>query len=295
MLEKLKSKKLMAVLLVLIIAAGTAITAYAIAAKDVVATVNGEKITKDDLYQVLSKQYGSSVIKTLINNKIIEQEAEKENVKINEKDVKKELNKFIEEYGGEDTFNAALEQSGLTLADFKTDIRNYLKVKEILSPKIKITDKEMKEYFEENKDDYKQQEQVEASHILVDTEEKAKEIKAKLDKGEDFATLAKENSTDTASAEDGGKLGYFGKGEMTEEFEKAAFAMKSGEISEPVKTDYGYHIIKVTGKKEEKEANFKDVKDEIKEVLFDEKLNTEYATWLEKKNKSYKIKNTFES
>ncbi|WP_050615080.1 peptidylprolyl isomerase [Bacillus testis] len=295
MLEKLKSKKLMAVLLVLIIAAGTAITAYAIAAKDVVATVNGEKITKDDLYQVLSKQYGSSVIKTLINNKIIEQEAEKENVKINEKDVKKELNKFIEEYGGEDTFNAALEQSGLTLADFKTDIRNYLKVKEILSPKIKITDKEMKEYFEENKDDYKQPEQVEASHILVDTEEKAKEIKAKLDKGEDFATLAKENSTDTASAEDGGKLGYFGKGEMTEEFEKAAFAMKSGEISEPVKTDYGYHIIKVTGKKEEKEANFKDVKDEIKEVLFDEKLNTEYATWLEKKNKSYKIKNTFES
>ncbi|MFS0781866.1 peptidylprolyl isomerase [Bacillus sp. 1P06AnD] len=294
MLEKLKKKKVIASILVVVIVAVTIVTGYGISQKNVVASVNGQKITKNDLYDVLSKQYGSNAVTTLINNKIIEQEADKKNVKVDEKEVKKELNTFIKQYGGEDSFNAALTQSGLTLDDFKNDIRNYLKVKQILGPSIKITDKEMKAYYEENKDSFKQQAQVKASHILVDSETEAKKLEEKIKSGEDFATLAKENSTDTASAKDGGNLGYFGTGEMTEAFEKAAFAMKVGEVSQPVKTDYGYHIIKVTGKKEAKQKSYDEVKDQIKDTLFEDKLNTEYSTWLEKKNKSAKIKNTFD-
>ena len=295
MSEKPKNKKALwmsiatIVVIVIAVAVGMAVTK-----QDVVASVDGEKIKKDEVYDILAAQYGSSVVNTLINNKVIELEAEKEKVKVTEKEIQAELDSFIESYGGEETFNAALEQSGITLEYFKTDIENFLKVEKILKPSIKITEDEMKEYFEENKDSYAQEEQVQASHILVEDEKTAKEIEKKLADGEDFAELAKEYSTDTASAENGGELGYFGSGEMVEEFEKVAFSTPVGEISDPVKTDYGYHIIKVTDKKEAKEAVYEDNKKAVEQALFDEKLNEEYPTWLEKAKKDYKIKNTLD-
>nr|WP_316047006.1 peptidylprolyl isomerase [Planococcus glaciei] len=133
--------------------------------------------------------------------------------------------------------------------------------------------------------------QVEASHILVETKEKADEVAAKLADGGDFAELAKEYSTDTATAESGGELGAFGTGEMAPEFEEVAFAMKIDEVSEPVETEYGFHIIKVTNKTEAQEATLENSKEQIKETLFDEALNTEYAAWLSEKQASYEIEN----
>ena len=149
-------------------------------------------------------------------------------------------------------------------------------------------------YFEENKDSLGQAEQVEASHILVEDKATAEKVLKKLKNGGDFAELAKEYSTDEGSAANGGSLGYFGKGEMVAEFEDVAFKLEVGKISEPVKTEYGYHIIKVTNKKEAKEATLKDSKEQIKETLLTEKLQTEYATWLQKKEEEYKITNKLE-
>ncbi|WP_230203586.1 peptidylprolyl isomerase [Bacillus massiliigorillae] len=292
MVEKMKNKKFMLAIGAVVVIVLAVVVGSAFSKKDAVASVNGEDITKEEVYNILVKQGGTTVVDTLINNKVIELEAKKKDIKVSDKEIDKELKSFIESYGGEDAFNSALKQSGITLEYFKTDIENFLKVEKILKPSIKITDKEMKEYFEENKDSFAQKEQVEASHILVEDEAKAKEVKKKLDAGEDFAKLAKEYSTDTSNAEKGGELGYFGKGDMVEAFEKVAFATKVGEISEPVKTDYGYHIIKVTGKKEAKEAKYEDHKEEVKKALFDEKLNTEYPTWLEKTKKKYDIQNS---
>ena len=201
---------------------------------------------------------------------------------------------MLRQNGGEESFHAALEQSGMTEKDIKTEIVNYLKIVKLLESEVDITDEEMKTHFEDNKDSTNEPEQVEASHILVENEETANEVKERLEAGEDFAELAKEYSIDTSNAENGGGLGYFSKGTMVEEFENIAFSMKVGEIRDPVKTDYGYHLISVTDKKEAKEANFEDHKEKIKQTLFDQEISTEYSSWITEQREKLEIENTLD-
>lgn len=288
------NKKIILVVIAIVMIGAAVIFTTAFSKKETVATVGNESITKDDLYDMLVETSGADALAALINTKVIELEAEKEKVSVSKKEIDDELATYIETYGGEDSFNAALEQSGITKDMIKDDMKQYALIKKLLEPKIKVTDKEMKAYFEENKAEFNQDAQVEASHILVEDEDTAKKVAQKLADGEDFAELAAEYSTDAANAENGGSLGYFAKGKMVEEFEKVAFSMKKGDISDPVKTEHGYHIIKVTNKKEAKEAVYADHKDEIKETLFEEKMQTEYPTWLEEKTKEYKVKNSLE-
>lgn len=200
------------------------------------------------------------------------------------------MDKLIQQSGGEEMFNFQLAYTGLTLEDVEKDIERYLKVVKLIEPRIKITEEEIVSYFEENKADFDQEEQVQASHILVEDEETAKEVKRLLDEGGDFATLAKDYSTDGA-AQYGGDLGYFGRGEMVEEFEAAAFSLAIGEISDPVKTQFGYHIIKVTDRKEAQEATLENSRNLVEEALKEEKVNAEYGTWLTEVKEQYEIVN----
>jgi peptidyl-prolyl cis-trans isomerase C len=108
-----------------------------------------------------------------------------------------------------------------------------------------------------------QEEEIQARHILVPTEEKAKELAENIGKGGDFAQLAKENSTDPGSKDNGGLLGYFGKGQMVPEFEQAAFGLMAGELSKPVKSQFGWHIIKVEDRRQKKPPTFEEVKDRL--------------------------------
>lgn len=264
------------------------------AKNETLATVDGNKITKEDLYNSLVKNYGPATLDTLISDQIIKLEAEKQNIKVTDKEIQKELDTLYAQYGGEEALKQQLTASGSSIDTVKEDIVQYIETRKLIEPTIKITDDEIKTYFEQNKDSFAQQEQVEASHILVEDKATAEEVLKKLNEGEDFAKLAKEYSKDTSNANNGGSLGYFGKGQMVPEFEKVAFKLKVNEISEPVKTEYGYHIIKVTGKKEAKAANLEDNKAAIKETLLTQKMQTEYPTWLEKKKAEYKITNSFE-
>ncbi|WP_156154022.1 peptidylprolyl isomerase [Domibacillus tundrae] len=277
-----------------VIAAAGFFFATADSSAETIAEVGGTKITKDELYDSLVETYGADTAASLIADKIVEKEAAKEKVKVTDEEIQEELDATIESYGGEEAYTAALESGGMTEEDMKKDIKIYLQTVKLLEPRIEITDEEISTYFDENKETFATSEQVEASHILVGDEEKVNEVAAKLAAGGDFAELAKEYSTDTTSGKNGGELGFFGTGEMAAEFETAAFAMEVGETSDPVKTDYGYHIIKVTDKQEAKEANLKDSTAEIKEALMQEKLSTEYTTWLEEKQEEYDIYNSFE-
>lgn len=126
-----------------------------------------------------------------------------------------------------------------------------------------ISEADAKKIYDQRVAQLKSENEVAARHILVDNEEKAKEILAKIKAGGDFAALAKENSTDTGSKEQGGFLGYFGRGQMVPEFEKAAFTMIKGQVSEPVKTNFGWHIIKLEDRRRKPPPSFDDVKETI--------------------------------
>ncbi|HHT06637.1 MAG TPA: foldase [Hydrogenispora sp.] len=258
---------------------------------NVVASVNGEKITKDELYQLLLKQAGQQGLNLLIAQRIVDLEAKKQKITISDAEIKEALEEYYDHYGGEETFTQIIEMSGTSLAEVKKNLVSTMKIKKLLEPRIKVTEEEMKAFFEENKEDFAQEEQVKARHILVATEKEAQEIKDKLAKGEDFAALAKEYSTDDSTKNNGGQLGFFNRGDMVPEFEKAAFALAVGEISAPVKTEYGYHLIKVEEKKEAAAPNYEKSKADIKEYLFNQKLQQEYNPWLQEVSADYEIKN----
>lgn len=159
--------------------------------------------------------------------------------------------------------------------------------KEIES-KAKVSDQEVKDYYEKNKDTFTAVSKIRVSQILLKTEGEAKKILERLKKGEDFASIAKKSSIDTVSAKKGGDLGLFSKGQMVPELEAVAVKLKPGEISEPVKTRSGYHIIKITDKKGEV-IEFDRVKDLISQHLSEEKQKEVFDSFMEGLQKTYKI------
>lgn len=141
---------------------------------------------------------------------------------------------------------------------------------------VTVTDEDAKAYYDENKAQFVKGEAVSASHILVDTEEKAKEIMVSIESGAvSFEDAARENSS-CPSSQNGGALGEFTRGQMVPEFDGAVFSMEVGELRGPVKTQFGFHIIKLTGKKEAEEMAFEDIKEQVKGLVLNEKRRKAY-------------------
>ena len=290
----LKQNKMIILIISVLMITMIILLSFALKKDETVAKFNGEAISKDELYSDMVEQYGAATVDKIISEKIVAAEAKKQKVTVKASELNEEIENLKASYGGEEAFNSALKSNNTSLAFLKKDLKNYLTIKKLLEPEINITDKEMKTYFDENKDTFAVAEQIKASHILVADEKTANEVKQKLNDGADFAELAKKYSTDDSTKDSGGELGYFAKGTMVTEFDNVAFGLAVGEVSKPVKTEYGYHIIKVEAKKQATEANYNDSKDEIKATLLDQKIDTEYTTWLESKKKSYDIENTLE-
>lgn len=143
---------------------------------------------------------------------------------------------------------------------------------------VKVTDADLKKFYDENPEQFAAQPMVSASHILVDSEEKAREILEKIQAGEvSFEDAAREHSS-CPSAQQGGSLGEFGRGQMVPEFDQACFEMAVGEVRGPVKTQFGYHLIRLDGKKESEPLQFEQIKDQIREHLLSEKRQHAYQS-----------------
>jgi peptidyl-prolyl cis-trans isomerase C len=180
--------------------------------------------------------------------------------------------------------------------EFKQKVEDFKKLtliseligQEVMS-KAKVSDQEVKDYYNKHKEDFATTSQIRASHILVKTEDEANKVLERLKKGEKFETLARELSLDKASAKHGGDVGFFGRGQMVPEFERAAASLKVGQISEPVKTQFGYHIIKVTGRKTGPVLPFDRVKEVIAQKLAGEKQKEAFDKYIDEIRKNYTV------
>ena len=233
-------------------------------AEKILATVGGIQITEKDVDELLmslgqrGQAYNTPEGRKMLLNQVI-------NNKLLLLDAKRNLLEADPEFKAQ-------------LARFKDELLTSFAGKKALAG-ITVTDAEAKAYYEENKAQFDQGETVNASHILVDSEEKAREIYASIIAGEkSFEDAAKEYSS-CPSKENGGNLGDFGKGQMVPEFDKAVFEMEVGEITaEPVKTQFGYHLIKLISKSDSKETPYEEIKDEIKAGLLGEKQRKAYES-----------------
>lgn len=221
---------------------------------DTVATATDSTITKSDFEKQLKDRYGKDMLYEMMAQDVITKK-----YKVSDDDVDKELQKAKNQYG--DQFKNVLKNNGLKdEADFKNQIKFKLAMNEAI--KKSITEKDVKDHYKP---------EIKASHILVSDENEAKEIKKKLDAGASFEELAKQESQDLLSKEKGGDLGYFNSGRMAPEFETAAYKLKVGQISNPVTSPNGYHIIKLTDKKALKP--YDEVKDSIRKNLEEERIS----------------------
>lgn len=244
------------------------------------------------------------VVNELIVKTILDNEMQKRKIKATEEDIDKELKKIIDKVGSKDKFNEILKQSGITSAQFKEDLKEEVKVQKFVDSLslTHITDDAAQKFYNSNLDKFRYPDKVRASHILItadaDTireviksqeesknlteqqiEEKVKQdLAAKRQKAEkllaeakkdpsQFAKLAKENSDDPGSAQQGGDLGYFTKDQMVPEFSNAAFAAKPSVVTGLVKSSFGYHIILVKDRIAAGTEPFEKVKDDIKMYL----------------------------
>ncbi|QJD82319.1 peptidylprolyl isomerase [Cohnella herbarum] len=264
---------------------------------ETVAKMDGITIKQSDLIDEISNQMGEqsliSLVDGLAQTKIIDMESEKAGVTITDDDIAKEIEVIKTQYGmaSDDDLNAALQQSGFTLDDFKEkQIKPQLKIKKLFESQHPATAEDLKAYFDTNKETFATTpKEVRASHILLSTKEDADAVLAELKAGKDFATLAKEKSQDPGSKDKGGDLDFFGRGVMHAEFEDAAFALAKGEMSEVVQSQSGFHIIKLTDVKEAVIPEYDTVKDKVSQAYWNEKMNKEAQAWLDglKKDKNY--------
>lgn len=265
---------------------------------DVVATVNGEKVSRKDfdrridvirrMNQEVTRSTEMMVVNQLAMKVLLKQFVKEQNIDVSDNDVQGEVEKIkyflkANQNNSEKPLEEILEAQGSSISELEDEVRRTLALSKYLDTV--VSDDEKRSYFDANKSAFNG-EKVKASHILIDTtkletdaelekaRQKIEEIKKEIDNGADFAEMARKYST-CPSAESGGDIGFFQrKGSIVEEFAIVAFSMKVGEISEPVETQFGYHIIKVTDKEEGKDTNYEDVADMVDFVYIQIKTET---------------------
>ena len=246
----------------------------------------------------------NDVLESLIDREVLFQESQKEGIEVKADEISDQLKKIKQRYPDETQFAEMLKGIGLTESDVQTQIKRGMAIQQLIDKevgdKVKISDEESKQYYDTHPEFFKQPEQVNASHILIKVDENAseaqkaearkkiQEVQQKLQKGEDFATLAKTYS-EGPSAPQGGNLGYFRRGQMVKPFEDAAFKLKPGETSDIVETRFGYHLIKVIDKQPEKTLAYAEIKDRLNELLKKQKLETEVDVYIDNLRKDAKI------
>ncbi len=285
--------------------------------KSAVAEVNGKVITKEDLdnkIEDLKAQYGSQggfpqpgtaeysqfekqVVDELVTEQVIWFEADKMGLTVSEDDVNKQVDQIKQSTGGEQQFQQALAQQNMSLDRLKDNIRKGLLYQKVFNQITKnapqVTDAQAQAYYNQNQSDpqFQKPETRHVRHILVADQATAQKIKAQLAAGADFTALAKQYSTDTSTKDKGGDLGDVPSQNsgFDPAFEQAMDKLGPGQISDPVHTQYGWHIIQVLSVSPPGVQPFDQIKDDLKRSLLLEQQRSVFDKWLSDTRASYKI------
>lgn len=290
----------------------------------VVAKVNGTEIMNSEIDQALqtavaqnpqlatlissgdqADAFKKTILDQLIATELLYQEGKKLKIKDMKELVDAQEKQLKDRFPNADDFEALLKEQNITEAVLREKMEKGIRIQKLIDEKVKnkitISDEEVKSFYEENKTKFVKQESVKASHILIRVEEgsdeaasdaakkKTEALLKRVRSGEDFATLAKENSEDPSAAQNSGELGFFTKKQMVPEFSEAAFALKVGDISDVVKTAYGYHIIKCEEKKPQREVPFEEVREDITQYKQDMALQTKLSDYISNLKKSAEV------
>src|SRR4051812_11812617 len=298
---------------VALVAAGCGGGSSASVPSDAVASVNGQEITKAQFNVLLegakrtykarktpfpkagTTQYKSlqdQAMQYLVQETEYEQKAKDLGVNVTDKDVQARLKQIKKQYfgGSESKYKAQLKSQGLTEPQIMQDLHAQLlseKLYNKVTADVKVTDADIQAYYNQHKSDYSQAASRDVRHILVNNKKLADQLESQLKGGASFATLAKKYSKDPGSAKNGGKL-TVSKGQTVPQFDKVAFALKTKAISDPVHSQYGWHIIQaMSAVKAAKQTPLKDVKSSIKQQLEQTKKTDAMNKWVDGVKKDY--------
>jgi parvulin-like peptidyl-prolyl isomerase len=309
---KISRVLLLPALLLALVAAGCGGGSESVPA-DAVAVVDGDTVPKADfdaLIEQARKSYanqkrefpkaGTPEFQTLRNQAVqflvqreqFEQEAEEFDVEVTQKQIDDRLAQIKQQYfsGDAKKYEEQLKEQGLTDKQVRADIRAQILSEQIfaaVTKDVKVTDADVKAYYEKNKEQFSTAESRDVRHILVKTKAKADELAAELKAGADFAALAKQHSTDTGSKQTGGKL-TITRGQTVAPFDKQAFSLAKNQVSAPVKTEFGFHLIEpLTEIKKASVTPLKDVQESIRQQLEQTKKNEAMTKWVDELDKRY--------
>ncbi|PPA72413.1 peptidylprolyl isomerase [Jeotgalibacillus proteolyticus] len=223
---------------------------------EVIASTSAGDITKDEFYQEMKSSVGEQALQMMVLKQVLQEE-----YPVSEEEIDEEIESMKEQYGGEEQFNAIIAQQGYSEESFReTLVLNRLQENALVAD-VEVTEEEVQAEYDQRK------KEVNARHILVEDEATALEVKQLLEDGGDFGELAKEYSIEPAAQESGGDLGFFGPGQMDPAFEEAAFSLEENEISDPVESSFGFHIIEVLETQEVETGSLDEMRDQIEHEI----------------------------
>ncbi len=238
------------------------------------------------------EQMRKSVLDSLITAELIRQEAKKKNITVPKAEVTKRVQQIKKIFKTDKEFQAALKEQNLTESELDEKVEEQSIAEKMLKQvtgSVKLSNKDLKDYYNKNKAQMVEPERKQWRHIVVKTDKKAKDLRKQLEEGADFAELAEANSEDTATKDKGGDLGLRQDTDFPPEISQGLTDVELDGYSEVIKDSTGYHIFQLKEIKEEQQMSFKEVKPQLKQNLTREKEQSKFATWLENVKKKAKI------
>ncbi len=286
--------------------------------KKVVAKVGDKKITEMDVQRYMKvllpmtyyhrnisdeklKELRKKALEYLINRELLYHEAKKKGIKVSKEQLDKLIEELKQQYKSKENLEKLLQQTGITLEQFREELKKRLMIDKLIKEyvEVNLTEEELKKYYEENKYKFKEPESLKLRYIYIKVDptnpkgrqiakEKAEKAYKEIMSGKDFGDVAYRYSDDLSRIK-GGEIGFVHKGRFEKKIEEEIYKLKKGEVSKPIETTVGFHIVKVEDKRPERLVSFEKIKEKLKRELTEKIRKERFEALLENAKKDLKV------